>query len=296
MMAACGIEIIRPEMEEILRDDSRMERVAGGFRFVEGPVWWHEKGGLIFSDIPADRIYFLTADGVCRVFRSPSHHANGNTVDRQGRLLTCEHGTRRVTRTTPDGTVEVIASTYRGKRLNSPNDIAVKSDGTVWFTDPTYGIRPEMKEQPANNLFRLDPSAEEPVPVVSDCSMPNGLCFSPDERILYLADSDRSIHHVLRFSVSGDNTLSDRKVFAVIEAGVPDGMRCDRDGRLYVATADGVAVYTPQGEMVGILRTPEVAANCAFGGADMATLYITATGSVWAVRLAVSGLRRSSPA
>jgi len=289
MQEDTGIEIVRPQMRDILRSDSCLQRVAHGFRFVEGPVWWKEKAGLVFSDIPADTMYLLSPDGRCTVFRSPSNHANGNTVDTTGCLLTCEHAARRVTATCPDGRIETVASTYRGKRLNSPNDIVVKSDGTIWFTDPPYGIKPQMREQEANNLFRLDPRTTEPVAVVSDCSMPNGLCFSPDEKFLYLADSDKTIHHVLRFAVAADNALLQKTIFTVIEAGVPDGIRCDAEGRLYVTSAEGVCVFSPDGMLLGKLRTPKVAANCAFGGEDACTLFITATDAVWAVRLAVQG-------
>ena len=287
-----GIAICDPGMKAVLRKDSRLTCVANGFKFTEGPAWWPAAGGLIFSDIPADRLHLWTPDGNCRVFRSPSRHANGNTVDLAGNLVTCEHGSRTVTRTAPDGTVKTIASSYRGRKLNSPNDVIVKRDGTVWFTDPPYGIKPEQGELPANYVFRLDPGAAEPVAVASDFSRPNGLCFSPDERVLYIADSDKELHHVRRFAVNADNTLSGGEVFIIIDAGLADGIRVDEDGRFYSTSAEGVVVFDPEGKLLGKLRTPATAANCAFGGKDGRTLFITATDAVWSVRLSVRGASR----
>ncbi|MBN2584009.1 MAG: SMP-30/gluconolactonase/LRE family protein [Planctomycetes bacterium] len=284
------IEIIEDAFYQVLRDDSELRLVADGFRFTEGPAWWAAAGCLVFSDIPDDTIYQWTEAEGLSIWRRPSRHANGNTTDRDGNLLTCEHGSRTVTRTSPDGQVTTVASTYRGCRLNSPNDIVVKSDGAIWFTDPPYGIKPEQSEQPANYVFRLDPGAVEPVVVASDFSRPNGLCFSSDERLLYIADSDTKIHHVRRFTVGPDNTLSGGEVFAVIEPGVPDGMRVDEAGRLWTTAADGVQVFAPDGRMLGKIHTPQTCANCAFGGPDGDTLFMTATSSVWSIRLATRGL------
>jgi gluconolactonase len=223
------------------------------------------------------------------VWRKPSHHANGNTVDREGRLLTCEHGSRRVTRTERDGSVTVLAESYRGRKLNSPNDVVVKSDGSIWFTDPPYGIEPGEREQPANFVFRLPGAGEEPVALIDDFSRPNGLCFSPEEELLYVADSDHEIHHVRRFRVRGDGGLEGGEVFATIEPGIPDGMRVDAAGRLYVSAKDGVQVFDAEGVLLGKIRTPETAANCTFGGEGKRTLFITAVSTVWAVELAVRG-------
>jgi gluconolactonase len=280
------IEILEDAFYQVLRDDSRLERLADGFGFTEGPTWWAAMGCLVFSDIPGDTIYRWTpADGVAP-WRRPSRHANGNTIDPKGNLLTCEHGSRTVTRTSPQGQVTTVAAAFQGRKLNSPNDIVVQRDGTIWFTDPPYGIQPDQCEQPANYVFRLDPWASEPVAVASDFSRPNGLCFSPDERLLYIADSDTTIHHVRRFTVSADHSLGGGEVFAVIAPGVPDGMRTDAAGRLFVTAGDGVHVFAPDGRMLGRIRTPQTAANCAFGGPDGDTLFITATSSVWRLRLA----------
>lgn len=282
-------------MRDILLPDSSVERVATGMRFTEGPVWLPAEGCLLFSDIPANRLLRWTPGKGVEVWREPSHNANGNTLDLQGRLITCEHGSRQLTRTGPDGAVSVLASSFGGKRLNSPNDVAVKSDGTIWFTDPTYGVQKDRVEQDHNYVFRLDPGAAEPVAVAADFGMPNGLCFSPDEKTLYIADSsDR--HHIRAFGVNPDNSLSGGEVFAVIEPGVPDGTRCDEQGRLYSTAGDGVHVFAPSGELLGKILTPESAANCAFGGPDFRTLYITAQTSLYSVRLATAGARPPKPA
>ena len=285
------IEIIRDEFKDVVSPDAGVRLVADGFPFTEGPVWLGTGGGpcLLFSDIPGDTIYKWAEGEGHSGWRRPSHNANGNTVDFEGRLVTCEHGSRTVTRTGRDGTVETIARAFGGRKLNSPNDVIVKRDGTVWFTDPPYGIKPEESEQPANYVFRLDPGAEEPAPVADDFSRPNGLCFSPDEKLLYIDNSDTEVHHVRRFRVRDDNTLSGGEVFVTIAPGVPDGMRTDEAGRLYSTAGDGVQVFDPEGGLLGKILTPETAANCTFGGPERRTLFITATSAVWAVELLVRG-------
>lgn len=291
MSAKAGLEKFRDGFGEVVAADARPEPIADGLEFTEGPVWMPHEGCLIFSDIPGDTLYrWSEADGL-DVFRHPSRHANGNTVDLEGRLLTCEHGSRRLTRTEEDGTVATLASTYEGGRLNSPNDVVVKSDGTIWFTDPPYGIEPKLSEQPANYVFRLDPGGDEPVAVTGEFSMPNGLCFSPDERLLYVADSDLDLHHIHVARVEPDNTLAERTIFADIAPGVPDGIRCDTEGRVYSTAEDGVQVFTPKGELLGKIHTPQTAANCAFGGPEFRTLFITATSQVWRIRLEATGCR-----
>jgi gluconolactonase len=285
-----GIEAVEEEMRRIVPADGEPRCIADGLKFTEGPAWLHREGCLLFSDIPADTIYRWQEARGLAVWRRPSNQANGNTVDHAGRVLTCEHGSRRLTRSGPDGTsAEVLAERYGQRRLNSPNDVVVKADGTVWFTDPPYGIRPDQMEQPASYVFRLDEGAAEPVPVTGVLSRPNGLCFSLDESKLYVADSDPKIHHVRLFDVQADGTLTGNEIFAVIAPGVPDGMRLDADGRLYVAAGDGVQVYTPAGRLLGKIRTPEPASNCTFGGPGLRTLYITARTKVWAVDLKVTG-------
>jgi len=283
------IEVIQPSMRNVIHEDAEPVCIAEGLRFTEGPCWWASAGCLIFSDIPADTLYRWTEQEGAAVFRRPSRRANGNTVDMDGNLITCEHGSRTVTRTTPGCDVTTIASSYRGRKLNSPNDVVVRSDGAVWFTDPPYGVKPEEREQPANYVFRLDPGADEPMAACDSLSRPNGLCFSPDERILYIADSDTETHHIRRFGLGPDNTLTGGDVFAVIGCGVPDGLRCDADGRLYSTAGDGVWVFDAGGTLLGKIHTPETAANCTFGGTEGRTLFITATSRVWAVDLKVAG-------
>jgi gluconolactonase len=284
------IEVLDESFGKVVLPNSTLRLIAKGLRFTEGPAWFDEGNYLLFSDIPADTIYRWDEPNGLTVFRKPSHNSNGNAVDLLGRLVTCEHGSRTVTRTGKDGVV-TLAAAYKGKKLNSPNDVVVKSDGTIWFTDPPYGIDPKTSEQPANYVFRLDPNAAEPVPVAADFTRPNGLCFSPDEKLLYVANSDGAVHHVRVFAVTKDNTLEGGKVFATIRPGSPDGMRMDKDGRLFSTAGDGMHVYSPEGKLLGKIKTPKTAANCTFGGKDHKTLFITANDSVWAIDLAVSGAK-----
>jgi gluconolactonase len=278
---------IRSEsFRSILRPDSQVVKLATGFQFTEGPVWVADGDCLLFSDIPANRVYRWQEGQGVSVWREPTGNTNGNTLDRQGRLISCEHSGRRVTRTERDGSITVLADSYGGKRLNSPNDVVVQSDGVIWFTDPPYGIKPEQMEQPAKYVFRLDPDGKLTV-VADDFDMPNGLCFSPDEKLLYIADSSKR-HHVRVFTVKADHTLADGRLFATIDPGVPDGMRMDTAGWLYSTAHDGVHVYAPGGELLGKILVPEAPANCTFGG-DKRTLYITARTSLYAINLASAG-------
>ena len=286
-----GFDIRSEAFRAILAPDSRLTKLAGGFQFTEGPVWVAEGDYLLFSDIPANRIYRWSKAEGASVWREPTGNSNGNTLDRQGRLITCEHSNRRVTRTEKDGSVIVLASQFGWKRLNSPNDLVVKSDGTIWFTDPPYGIKPEMQEQPKQYVFRLDPNGALTV-LADDFDRPNGLCFSPDESLLYIADSSRELHHVRVFRVTPQNALADGRLFATIVPGVPDGMRMDTGGRLYSTAGDGVQVFAPSGELLGIIQVPESPANCTFGDADKRTLYVTARTSLYAIRLAAQGAQR----
>ncbi len=297
------------EWEKIVSATAKVERLATGFQFVEGPVWSSRNGGyLLFSDIPANRIYQYTARTGAEVWREPSHHANGNTRDNEGRLITCHHGTRTVTRTSHDGaSIETLAEEYQGKRLNSPNDVVVKSDGTIWFTDPPYGLPKgtEGKELDKQHVFRLDPNTLELTSVIDDFSRPNGLCFSPDEKRLYIGDSDPKLAHIRVFDVTEDNTLANGRIFCRIDTGVPDGIRTDRDGRLYSSAGDGVHVFSPDGELIGKILTPlvphpkkpgemhrETASNLRFGGADNQTLFITALTSLYGIQMKVPGAEK----
>ena len=265
------------------------EQLATGFQFLEGPVW-HPDGYLLFSDIPAARIYKWTGGDQAEVWRESSGQSNGLTLDLEGRLLACEHGNRRMSRTARDGTVEAIAERYQGRRLNSPNDVVVKSDGTIYFTDPPYGIQPEQREQPCNGVYRIltDGTLEL---LLDDLDRPNGLAFSPDESILYIGDSAR--RHVRAFDVRPDGTLAGSRIFADMDhpqPGSPDGMKVDQEGHLYVTGATGIWIFEPDGTHLGVIATPERPANCAWGDADLRTLYVTARTSLYRIRTTVPGM------
>jgi gluconolactonase len=275
-----------------------MEEIATGCRWAEGPVWFADHGCLLFSDIPNERILRWTPDAGVTVFRQPSNFANGNTRDRQGRLVTCEHGGRRVIRTEPDGRITVLADSHGGRRLNSPNDVVVRSDGSIWFTDPTYGILSDYEgtraapEQAARHVFRLDPAGGL-APVVSDFAQPNGLCFSPDESLLYIADSgashDPAVPPVIRRFRVTDRGLSGGEVFATLDAGLPDGIRCDMNGNLWSSAGDGVHVFAPDGTLLGKILVPQRVANLTFGGPRRNRLFIAATTSVYLVYVVATG-------
>jgi gluconolactonase len=269
------------------------EKLAGDFQFTEGPIWQAD-GSLLFSDIPANRIYRWTPDGGAQVWREPTGNSNGLTLDREGRLIACEHSGRRVSRTEADGTVVAIASRFNGGKLNSPNDVVVKSDGVVYFTDPPYGIKPEEREQPVNGVYRIFRDGTLDL-LVEDFDRPNGLAFSPDESILYIDDSPR--RHVRAFDVRPDGTLANSRIIADMDhpqPGSPDGMKIDEEGHLYVTGATGVWVFEPNGELLGVVATPERPANCAWGDADRKSLYITAQTSLYRVRTKVAGARRKA--
>jgi len=286
------VEMLDDAFKQVVDEGATVRQLATNLQFTEGPTWFAAGACLLFSDIPADRIYAWTDEGGLKVWRTPSHNTNGNTTDAQGRLVSCEHTTRRVTRTAKDGAVQILCARYQGKRLNSPNDVAVKRDGTIWFTDPPYGLRGQKAELPGCYVFRLDAGAKDPVVVAPDFTRPNGIAFSPDEKHLYVANSDREAAHVRRFRVQKDNTLAGGEVFCTIRPGGPDGIRCDADGRLYVSAGDGVQVFSTAGKLIGKIRTPQGAANCCFGGPNGKTFFITARKSLWAVRVNVTGATR----
>jgi len=265
---------------------ARLRRLADGFRFTEGPVWMG--GFLLFSDIPADRIYrWSEADGI-GVFREPSRNANGNCRDSQGRLLTCEHGTRRVTRSEPDGTVVTLAEFYDGGRLNSPNDLVSRPDGSVWFTDPVYGLGKRPPEQAATRVYRIAPDGRLAV-AAEGFDQPNGLCFSPDGRTLYVADSGAP-RHIKAFGIDpASQALLPPRVFATIDTGVPDGIRCDRQGRLWSSAGDGVHIFMPDGRLIGRILVPETTANLCFGGEGHRTLFMTARTGLYAMDVLAEG-------
>jgi gluconolactonase len=276
-----------------LIEQGNPEKLAGDFQFTEGPIWQAD-GSLLFSDIPANRIYRWTPDGGAQVWREPTGNSNGLTLDREGRLIACEHSGRRVSRTEEDGSVAAIASRFNGGKLNSPNDVVVKSDGIVYFTDPPYGIKPEEREQPVNGVYRIFKDGTLDL-LVEDFDRPNGLAFSPDESILYIDDSPR--RHVRAFNVRPDGTLTNSRIIADMDhpqPGSPDGMKIDEEGHLYVTGATGVWVFEPDGELLGVVVTPERPANCAWGDDDRKSLYITAQTSLYRVRTKVAGAKRKA--
>jgi len=275
-------------------EESKLERLATGFRFTEGPLWNSHKGFLLFSDIPANRIYKWSPDGGTSVFREPTGNSNGLTYDRAGRLIICEQGGRKLSCIEIDGTYTILADKFQGRCLNSPNDVVVKSDGAIYFTDPPYGIRPEEQELPFQGVFRLDLENEKLTLLLKDFIGPNGLAFSPDESILYIVDSSKERRHVRAFDVNPDGTLSNSRVFAEIrleDRGPPDGMKVDIEGNLYVAAAGGIWIFSDEGENLGIIRTPEIPVNCAWGGDDWKSLFITARTSLYRVKLSIPGIK-----
>lgn len=282
---------------------AKLEVLFDGCRWAEGPVWFNDGGFLVWSDIPNNRLLRWVPELGVGVFRANSNYTNGNTRDREGRLVSCEHGGRRVTRTEPDGTLTVIADGYRGKKLNSPNDVVVKSDGTVWFTDPTYGIMSDYEgykaepEQDGCYVYRVEPRTGEIAVVVDDFAKPNGLAFSPDEKFLYIADSGSSHdpdgpHHIRRFEVREDGTLASGEVFCEVSPGVPDGFRFDIDGNLWTSAKDGVHCFSREGELIGKIRLPTMVSNLTFGGPKRNRLFITATDRLFSVYVATTGAQR----
>ncbi len=277
---------------QLVPAEAKLEKLGTGMKFVEGPVWSDEEGGfLVFSDIPANELKIWTKANGVAPWANDSNQANGNTRDGEGRLISCEHETRRVTMLQRGADRMTLVDSHDGKKLNSPNDAVVKSDGTIWFTDPTYGLGKRPKEQSANHVFVFDPRTKQIKPVVSDFVQPNGLCFSPDEKKLYIADSDKP-RHIRVFDVQPDNTLANGKIFATIDQGIPDGIRCDERGNIWSSAGDGVQMFAPDGKLIGRVIVPESAANLCFGGADGKTLFITAKTSLYAIKTNVKGAAR----
>jgi gluconolactonase len=298
-----GFEVIDPRFTECLTGHGRVERLWSGARWAEGPAWFAGGRYLVWSDIPNNRMLrYDETDGSVSVFRSPSNNSNGNTVDREGRLVSCEHLARRVTRTEHNGSITILADNYEGKRFNSPNDVVVKSDGSIWFTDPPYGHLTDyegeqgISEIDNNNVYRVDPMSGEVTPVCVDFDKPNGLAFSPDEKYLYIADTGASHKHngnkhIRRFDVKeSGQALGKSKVFADCTAGLFDGFRVDRDGRIWTSAGDGVHCYLPDGTLIGKILIPELVANVCFGGAKLNRLFICGTTSLYSAYLAINGI------
>ena len=281
---------------------AKIERIAHGYRWAEGPVWLGDTRTLVWSDVPGNTMWKWDEEtGAVSVFRKPSGHGNGNTRDRQGRLVTCEHSGRRVSRTELDGSIAPLATHFEGKRLNSPNDVVAKSDGSIWFTDPVFGIvgfNEGVKAEPeiAPNVYRIDPSGAISI-VAEGINQPNGLAFSPDESILYIVESRSTPRRILAYDVVGGKTLTNRRI--LIDAGpkgTPDGFRVDTDGNLWCgwgmgeAGLDGVHVFNPDGALIGRIDLPERCANVAFGGQHRNRLFMAASSSVYSLIVNTQGV------
>ena len=277
-----------------VRGDSRLERLYDGCRWAEGPLYVPAGRYVVWSDIPNDRMLrWDETTGRVGTFRQPAGYSNGNTLDRQGRMVTCEHGTRRVTRTEHDGTITTLAERFEGKRFNSPNDVVVRSDGSIWFTDPAYGIDSDYEghrsdsEIGACNVYRCDPSTGVVTAVATDFVRPNGLAFSLDESLLYIADTRRN--HIRVFRVAGAELAGDGELFAECSVGVFDGFRLDDTGRIWAAAGDGLHCFDPDGTLLGKLHVPEVVSNLTFGGLQRNVLFIAATTSLYSIRISING-------
>lgn len=278
-----------------LHDPTSITVLTTGYKFTEGPVW-RADGTLLFSDIPANRIY----TGTGHVFREPSGKSNGLTLDREGRLIAAEHATRRVTRTEKDGSITVLAERFEGKRFNSPNDVVVRSDGMIYFTDPPYGLEGGVKnsELGYSGTYALDPETKTVTLVSKDFKKPNGLCLSPDEKTLYVADTEGDhapsdiMGDIMAFTRGDDGNYSGGKVFCHLPT--PDGIKADVEGNVWATCRVGVNVYDPQGKLLESVNTPEEPKNCGFGGPDGKTLYVTALTSVYTVKTSVAGVHPAS--
>ncbi len=298
-----AIEVIDPSFAKYCIFSAGVERLTTGYRWCEGPVWFGDGRYLLWSDIPNNRIMKWEEEtGAVSIFRKPSQFANGNTRDRQGRLVTCEHGSRRVTRTEYDGSITVLADSFNGKPLNSPNDVVVKSDGSIWFTDPPFGILGNyegVKAEPQSpqNVYRVDGGTGEITAVATDMRGPNGLAFSPDESKLYLVESRATPNRlILVFDVANGKTLANGRTFIDAGPGTPDGFRVDTDGNLWCGWGmgsdelDGVIVYNPAGTLIGRIRLPERCANLCFGGPKRNRLFMASSQSVYALYVNTQGV------
>ena len=289
ILCVTGGAVCADEFAHCVDPAAEVRKLAGGMKFTEGPVWVPRDGGyLVFSDIPADEMKrWCEKDGLA-VIRKPSRNANGNTLDREGRIVTCEHSGRRLSILETDGTHRTLVDRFEGKAFNSPNDATAAADGAVYFTDPDYGLRGTPSEIGGNWVYRFDPAKNELRALARDFDKPNGIALSPDGRRLYIADAGKP-KHIRVFDVLDDGGIANGRVFYEIDQGTPDGIRCDADGRLWSTAGDGVRVYDTKGKLLGTIAVPEVPANLCFGGKNGSTLFITARSSLYAINVKVAG-------
>ena len=288
-----------PEFAALFSTAAAPEKIAGHCLWTEGPAYLPQEKALVWSDIPNDRMLrWDETTGAVSTYRSPARYTNGHTLDREGRLVSCEHGSRSVTRLEHDGSTTVLASHWNGLRLNSPNDVVVARDGAIWFTDPTYGIDSDYEGHKADSdigvchVYRVGPTGGICEPVLTDFARPNGLAFNADESLLYVADTGRTHQsdgpkHIRVFDVGPNYALTGGNVFADCDVGLFDGLRVDALGRVWTSAGDGVHCYAPSGALLGKVLLPEPAANLVFGGVSGCDLFVCATSSVYRVRLAV---------
>ena len=285
-------EIVDSRFENLIPASTKVDRLAGGFRFTEGPIWLKDELALLFSDIPADTIYrWSETDGV-NVYRKPSGNSNGLTLDIAGRLIACEHGNRRVSRTQIDGSVESLCDGFNSLPMNSPNDVVARSDGSIYFTDPPYGIDPSRQEQPVQGVYRIDPNSSQVELVLDDFVKPNGLAFSPDESVLYIDDSDDTRCHIRAFDTDTDGSLRNGRVLCSMDPtaeGVPDGMKVDVAGNIFCTGPGGLWLFDSTGKHLGTVILPEIPANCAWGGDGFTTLYVTARTGLYQIPTSTKG-------
>lgn len=297
-MAESDYQILDERFRPCIRTSANIERLHSGCRWTEGPVYFPASRTLLWSDIPNDRMLrYDEVSGQVGVFRQPANYTNGNTVDRQGRLVSCEHGGRRVVRTEHDGAITVLADRYQGKRFNSPNDVVVRSDDSVWFTDPSYGIDSDYEghkadsEIGARHVYRIDPGTGTVAIVADDFTQPNGLAFSPDERQLYIADTGLGDGVMRVFEVGDGGKLSGGGEFARCKTGRYDGFRVDADGRIWTSAGEAIHCYQADGELIGRVVMPERVSNLVFGGYKRNRLFITATSSLYSLLVAANGAK-----
>lgn len=294
-------ELIDPKFGSYVLGNAPVKQLATGFDWAEGPVWMGDANCLLFSDIPNNRIMRWSPDNGLSIYREPSNYSNGHTRDHQGRLISCEHGARRVTRTEHDGSISIIADSFEGKRFNSPNDVVVKSDGTIWFTDPHYGIMTnyegyQSEQELPCQVYRAEPDTGKLTAIVTDMNCPNGLAFSIDETKLYVVDTGRIFsddkQHIKIYDIAADNSASNGAIFHKVDAGISDGIRLDSEGNVWSSAGDGVHCINPSGRLLGKILIPEVVSNICFGGRAKHVLYITATTSIYKISLNVKGIQR----